>query len=400
MSMGQPVEPAGHKSLREATKQRLLRYVAVLPREATQARIAKLARLSPATVSTLMRELQSDGLVAIKDEPSPHRGQQISLANLPGLAAGVELGQAHVSVCVRALASERSHFAESSESGADRRNSWLATTIRLIHELIDDNKLGSDPIVSVGLGIPAPVLPGSGQVFTPAILQGWERARPAAELSRALSAPVAIDNEANLAAFGEYIHGAGREMTSMIYLKMSVGVGAGLVIDGRVLRGWRGMAGEIGHLSMDPAGLVCRCGNRGCLETLISSAHLVAQAAAAHRGFGRSAIPATFDDMVTLATEGDPACLRILQDAGRHIGRAVAACSLFVNPECVVLGGQLGTLAGDLIVDPARESFASFAIKESGGMNCKIRTSDLPITAPASGALAWGLLAVTDPSMH
>jgi len=393
-------EPTAHRSMREATKQRLLRYVAAMPAEATQARIAKLARLSPATVSTLMRELQSDGLVGIRDDPSGRRGQQISVTSLPGVAAGVELGQTHISVCVRALASDRDYFVESSDSGADRRRTWLATTVGLISKVVEENGLASEPIVSVGLGVPAPVLPGSGEVFTPAILQGWEKARPASELGRALSAPVAVDNEANLAAFGEYLYGAGREMASMIYLKMSIGVGAGIVIDGRLMRGWRGIAGEVGHLSMDPGGLVCRCGNRGCLETLISSAQLVDQASAAHRGFGGSAIPNTVEDMVALANRGDPACIRIFQDAGRHIGRAIAAFSIFLNPECVVLGGQLGTLAGELIVRPALESFESFAIKESAGANCKIRASELPITAPATGALAWGLLAAADPSMR
>jgi predicted NBD/HSP70 family sugar kinase len=400
MPWSHDLEPPDHRSLREATKDRLLRYVAALPGDATQARIAKLARLSPATLSTLMRELQADGLVAVQDDPSSRRGQQISVTNLPGVAVGVELGQAHISVCVRALTSERRYFAESAESGADRRSTWLDTTVRLISDLINENQLSPEPVVSVGLGIPAPVLPEAGEVFTPAILQGWEGAKPASELSRALSAPVAIDNEANLAAFAEYLYGAGRGTSSMIYLKMSAGVGAGVLVDGRMMRGWRGMVGEIGHLSMDPAGPVCRCGNRGCLETLIGSAHLVDQAAAAHRGFGRSAIPATIEDMVALACLGDPACVRILQDAGRHIGQAIATCSIFVNPECVVLGGQLGTLAGDLIMDSARESFSSFAIKESAGPNCKIKASELPVTAPALGALAWGLLVTADPSMR
>jgi predicted NBD/HSP70 family sugar kinase len=211
---------------------------------------------------------------------------------------------------------------------------------------------------------------------------------------------VAVDNEANLAAFAEFLYGAGRETTSMIYLKMSIGVGAGIVTEGRIMRGWHGIAGEVGHLSMDPAGAVCRCGNRGCLETLISTAHLLEQAAASHRGFGGPETPSTFEDLIASADRGDPASNRILQDAGRHIGRAIAAYCILINPECVVLGGQLGIQAGTLITAQVRESFESFAIKESAGPMCKIKISELKETAPAEGALAWGLLADTDQLTH
>lgn len=390
------VDPDGSRSIREATKQRLLRHVAALPGEASQARLAKLARLSPATVSTLIRELQVQGVVGISDDTAGRRGQRVALRELPGVAVGVELGQTHISVCVRNLAQGTTHFAESPESGANRRSTWLETTTRLIDEVIEEHGLRNEPIVSAGLGIPAPVLPGKGEIFTPAILQGWEGARPGQQLSRALEAPVAVDNEANLAAYAEYLYGTGRDTSSMIYLKMSLGVGAGIVAEGHIMRGWHGIAGEVGHLSMDPAGAVCRCGNRGCLETLIGTAHLLEQAAVTHQGFGGPEAPATFEDLVTAASRGDPASNRILLDAGRHIGRAIATYCILINPECIVLGGQLGTQAGRLIITQVRESFESFAIKESAGPMCKIRTSELEETASAVGALAWGLLADAD----
>jgi predicted NBD/HSP70 family sugar kinase len=383
----------GPRSVSGATRERIVRYVAALAGRATQARIARLARLSPATVSTLIRDLQRDGVIELRAEAPDRRGQVIAIANLPGLAIGVELGQAHISVCARAIASDRAYFAESRESGANRRGAWLQTTGELVQRLVEDNNLGSEPVVSVGLGIPAPVLPVSGEVFTPAILQGWEGAKPGVELGRLLSAPVEVDNEANLAAYGEYLYGADTEVTSMIYLKMSVGVGAGIILNGRILRGWSGIAGEVGHLSIDPNGPVCRCGNRGCLETFISSAHLVEQAAVALRGFGRSKAPEALRDLISLANDGEPACVRVLQDAGQHIGRAIATCSMVLNPECVVLGGELGVLAGHLILAPARESYRNFALRASAGPTIRIKKSEMAITAPAAGALAWGLVA-------
>ena len=115
------VDPHGSRSVREATMQRLLRHVAALQGEASQARIAKLARLSPATVSTLIRELEAQGAVGISDDTAGRRGQRITVRELPGLAIGVELGQDHILVCVRALAKSKTVFAESSDSGADRR---------------------------------------------------------------------------------------------------------------------------------------------------------------------------------------------------------------------------------------------------------------------------------------
>jgi len=383
------------RSSRDLNEQRVLAHVAALKGEASQARVAKLTGLSAATVSGLIHKLEDKGKVGISDDPSGRRRQRIAVQNLPGVAIGVELGQNHISVCARALAESTVHYMESAESGADRRDTWVEVTTQLTARIIRENNLSGQPIVSVGLGIPAPVLPGTGEIFTPAILQGWERARPGQQLSSALEAPVAVDNEANLAAYAEYLYGCGRDTSSMIYLKMSLGVGAGIVNEGRIMHGWHGIAGEVGHLSMDPSGPVCRCGNRGCLETLISTGHLVDQAKDAHRGFGGPGIPDSIDDLIASARSGDPANNRILHEAARHIGRAIAAYCTLINPECVVLGGQLGTQAGDLVIAPVRESFESFAIKESSGLICKIKASELEVTAPATGALAWGMLANT-----
>ncbi|MDT7670660.1 MAG: hypothetical protein QOC74_3443, partial [Pseudonocardiales bacterium] len=136
----------------------------------------------------------------------------------------------------------------------------------------------------------------------------------------------------------------GRGAENVAYLKLSDGVGAGLVIRGELYQGSIGTAGEIGHATMNEFGALCRCGNRGCLETLVGTPALLGQLAATH-GTGLA-----IADVVALAQGGDVACRRVLEDAGHHVGVAVAnLCNIF-NPDRIIVGGELAQAEG-LIVE-------------------------------------------------
>ena len=167
--------------------------------------------------------------------------------------------------------------------------------------------------------------------------------------------PVQVDNDANLGALGELVWGGGRGVKDLAYIKVASGVGAGLVIDGRIYRGPGGTAGEIGHITLDESGPVCRCGNRGCLETFTAARYVLALLRASHGP------DLTMPRMVQLAREGDPGCRRVIADVGRHIGMGVASLCNLLNPSRVVLGGDLAE-AGELVLGPIRESVARYAI--------------------------------------
>ena len=142
----------------------------------------------------------------------------------------------------------------------------VALAGRLVRRLLDEVGVAADRVTGVGMGLPGPLRRDSGEVGDSAILPGWIGARPEALMQAELGLPVRVENDANLGALAEIVWGAGRDCTDLVYVKVATGVGAGLVLNGRLYHGAGGTAGEIGHVTIDDGGPVCRCGNRGCLE--------------------------------------------------------------------------------------------------------------------------------------
>jgi predicted NBD/HSP70 family sugar kinase len=158
----------------------------------------------------------------------------------------------------------------------------------------------------------------------------------------------------------------------MAYLRLSDGIGCGLVIGGRPFRGSRGFAGEMGHVLVDPNGVICRCGNRGCLETLVAGPALCDLLARSH---GPMSVP----ELLELAAGGDAGARRVIADAGRVVGRATADLCNYLNPDIVVVGGELSA-AGEVLLGPMREAIRRFAIPAA--------TEDLRIVAGVLGERA------------
>jgi predicted NBD/HSP70 family sugar kinase len=167
--------------------------------------------------------------------------------------------------------------------------------------------------------------------------------------------PVEMENDANLGALAEMTWGAGRDCSNFAYIKAATGIGAGIVIGGRLLRGASGTAGEIGHTTLDEAGALCYCGNRGCLETVASGPAIVQLVGPVN---GETL---TLSRIVELATNGDPRCRRAISDAGREIGVAVAGLCNLINPERVIVGGLL-CRTGDILLEPLRDSIRRYAV--------------------------------------
>lgn len=186
------------------------------------------------------------------------------------------------------------------------------------------------------------------------------------KLSAKLSIPVFIDNDANAAGWAEYRFGAGRGVQHMVMLTIGTGVGGAIIVDGRMLRGGFGIAAELGHISMVPDGVLCGCGQKGCLESYGSgTALLKAAKALADSGDPKGARLAELKAKVGELTgaevyeailEKDPGALELLGDLGRMLGRAVASLCAVLDPELVVIGGGVSA-AGDLLLDPIRESY-------------------------------------------
>jgi predicted NBD/HSP70 family sugar kinase len=199
-------------------------------------------------------------------------------------------------------------------------------------------------------------------------------------MRRRLDLPIAVDNDANLGALAEAAFGAARDARDLVYLKVSSGIGAGLILNGRLYRGAAGLAGELGHRIVDPDGPVCRCGNRGCLETVASAGALVARLRPVH---GEDL---TVDGMLALARAGDEPARGVIAEAGRAIGRAVADLLNVLNPELVVVGGELAD-AGELLLGGVRETIAGCALPPAAE-RARLVTGVLGLRAPVLGAVA------------
>src|SRR5689334_8788167 len=190
----------------------------------------------------------------------------------------------------------------------------------------------------VGLCVPGPIDRRSARVDH-AVLPGWHELAPADELSGRLGLPVAVDNDANLGAMAEHQHGAGRGVADVLYVKLASGVGAGLVLGGRLHRGTAGLAGEVGHVLAREGGEVCRCGSRGCLETEVSTRHLLELMRAV---YGEAL---DLPGLLQLDADGETAVRRLLTDAGHTVGRVLAGVCTTLNPARIVVGGSLGSSA-------------------------------------------------------
>lgn len=386
MSSGTP-RPGSQAALHEANRQRvvdLLQTSGAL----TQAQVARETGLAPATVSNIVRELREMGLLSIA---ATGGRRLVRLARSTGLVAGVDYGHRHVTVAV----ADRNH-----EVLAERRDELgaglsadqcLASGASLLEDAL--RGLGTDmsQLVGIGMGLPAPIDTRTGEVGALSILPGWAGVRAAEAATVQFGVPVVVENDANLGVLAEHLWGAGVGVDALAFLKLSEGVGAGLVLDGDLFHGRNGVAGEIGHTTTDEFGPVCRCGNRGCLETLIA-ARAVIDLLEPSLGPGL-----TVPDVVRRAHEGDNACARVLADVGRQAGVAVANLCNLVNPELILIGGELA-VAGELLLAPMRESVRRCGIP-SATSDLRIETAALGARAPVLGAVALVLQQTPRPAV-
>ncbi|MFI1257552.1 ROK family protein [Streptomyces netropsis] len=383
--------PGSQSSLHRANLERVVRAVRMAG-SLTQAEIARSTGLSAATVSNIVRELKDGGTVDVTPTSSGgRRARSVSLSGDAGIVVGVDFGHTHLHVAIgnlahRVLAEEAEPLDvdASAAQGLDRAEA-------LVKRLIATAGISPEKIVGVGLGVPGPIDVESGVLGSTAILPGWAGTNPRDDLAARLGVPVYVDNDANLGALGELVWGSGRGAADLAYIKVASGVGAGLVINGQIYRGPGGTAGEIGHITLDESGPVCRCGNRGCLETFTAARYVLPLLHSAH------GTDLTVARMVQLAREGDPGCRRVIADVGRHIGSGVANLCNLLNPRRVVLGGDLAE-SGELILGPIRESVSRYAIP-SAARQLEVVPGALGGRAEVLGAIALVLNEMGDSTL-
>ena len=253
-----------------------------------------------------------------------------------------------------ALLSAQGQVVERREAALEREG-VAAQIARVATELRDASATG---VAALGVGIPGLVNPETGNVIISTDLPSIVRGGLQEELERATGLPVLLENDANAAAYGEYMAGAGRGSRNMFYITIGSGIGGALILDGHLWKGASGFAGEIGHITIDPEGIECACGNNGCLETVASAPNIVRRTHERLYRDGTSSLSRlamnkdfTAADIAHEARAGDDFALLMIERTGRHIGTAVAAVINLLNIERIVLGGGVME-AGELILDP------------------------------------------------
>lgn len=356
----------------------------------SRADLARATGLSASTVSSIVADLAGRGLVTSKRAPASSAGGrppvQLHFAHDAFAIVGVEIGATHVTV---ALTDMRGNvLAETTVRHPTQTDP--AGTLDQVVASIDacrDEAGHQRPVLGLGVAVPSPVSASAPGQLSELILPAWTDIDLIEVLELRTGLPTFIENDANAGALAElWFGGGGADFT---YIKVGTGIGAGHVVNGSLYRGSGGLAGELGHLSVDPAGPKCVCGNRGCLNTVAGSREVLSRAAGRTHG----STPDSIAELIG-AAEDEAWARELIGDVGAQLGIGIAGLLNILNPSRIVLGGAL-VAAGDHLLAPLRESARSRSLLIAAA-DAEVTGTSLGRAAIAIGAAALALDAALD----
>jgi predicted NBD/HSP70 family sugar kinase len=351
----------------------------------SSAQIARLTGLARSTVSTAVAQLKLSRVVVEVERMTVYGagrpGILLALNPQAGTCVGVHLGYDDVQV----VAADISHnfIAQRRVAvGVDYEPEQVLNIVRdVFGEFYKDNGLSRQSLLGVGISVSGPV-GRSGVLQRGGILPKWAGLNIRTLFSSVFAAPVFVENESNCAALAELKWGAARGVDEFVMFKMDVGVGGAIVNNGHVIIGISGGAGEFGHVSINPEGELCRCGNRGCLELYASFVKPLEQLSRVHK------TPMTIESAIALAEAGDAGALRMISDVAEYGGRGLAMVGTIINPPLFIIGGKLA-LAGELLFAPLRKSYERHTlIKPYDGAPTRINVGKFTENDSLLGAVA------------
>ena len=310
-----------------------------------------------------------------------------------GLLAGVDIGGSKIAVLVATRDLEvRGRYTQPTEVGSpDRAADVVAGAVA---EALATAGATMDRLTAIGVGVPGRVDPIAGSVSL-AVNLGWQALPLGPQLESLTGVPVALENDVRAAAAGLVGRRVLGDIDDLAYLSVGTGISAGVVLDGRLHRGPRGLAGEIGHVVVDPSGPVCPCGLRGCLETIAAGpavARRAAEALAAGRTSSLAPDDLTASAVYRAAAAGDQLAAEIVATTGAHLARAIHELVMAYDVEVVVLGGGVAG-AGRSFLDPIL--VALDAMRAASRLAREVLRPDVVHLLPADAdAGAWGAVAL------
>jgi predicted NBD/HSP70 family sugar kinase len=344
--------------------------------------IAECLELSPATVTTVTRKLIADGLVTEGGPRMPQAGRpSIPVAIVPGAAhaIGVQVAREHVTLVLARLDASTRHGL--TWKFDPRRPESLETLEDFIRAEIDRAAADGLPLLGVGVAVPGVVDPETGTLRM-SVRLGWTGMPLAARLRERLGLPVFVDNDISAATAAERLYGRGADRADFLLVAIGQGIGLGMVLDGAPYRGAVGAAGELGHVPILPDGPVCSCGNRGCLETQVSTEALLRRA----RERGIISPDGDLDALLAAADHGVDGALPLLDQAGALLGRALAGAVNLLGPQALVIIGEITQLWHHLAA-PFRQSLEAHLIPDAREIQVDVRPWDEQLIARGAAGI-------------
>ena len=305
---------------------------------ASRADLSRVTGLAASTITTRVEELIAAGYLAESGEGASQGGRRPRALVVPqegSVVAGVDLGARHASVGLYSLSGELLHSAESELLIAQDPEIVLAEVHRRVLELMSAEGHDAGDLAAVGLSLPGPVDARTREVISPSRMPGWSGVDAGALMERISGVAAGVENDANAMTLGEHVV-LGRPAEHMVLVKAGSSIGCGVLADGRLHRGSRGMAGDVSHAAVvDAPNVLCSCGRLGCLDAVAGGAAIVSALRAMGLEVGGTA------DVIEMARNAHPPTMRLLREAGARTGSVLATIVNFFNPDRLVIAGSL-----------------------------------------------------------
>lgn len=317
----------------------------------TRSELADLTGLARSTIAARVDELIASGLVAAAGEARSSGGRpptRFAFDPHSRVVLAADLGATHATLAVTDLGAAVIGELAEPINIADGPEHVLTRLWTIWSKILGEAGRTADDVAGVGIGVPGPVEFATGRPTNPPIMPGWDGFDVPHYIQRSFDTHVVVDNDVNIMALGERAF-FWPDVDSLLFIKVATGIGAGIISGGLLQRGADGTAGDIGHVRVPRGdGLLCRCGNYGCLEALASGPAVAAALTA-------EGVPAaTGEDVVQLARHGNVKAVQAMRQAGRDVGDVLATCVNLLNPSVIVIGGALAA-GGEHLLAGVRE---------------------------------------------
>jgi glucokinase-like ROK family protein len=385
--------------IKNTNKHAVLDLIRFTPGGISRAELAQRLDLSRAAMTAIVNDLLDSDIIRETEARGGQSGRPpiiLEINAARGHVIGIDMGASHLSIILTDFSARVIDEIEVPFRVADGPNPCISQLNTLMEDLLTKNQLSFTNISALGLGVPGPIASESGTVYAPPIMPGWGGYPIQANLEAKWGFPISLNNDAELGALGEWAYGVGRGENHLAYIKVGSGIGSGLLLNGQIYRGATGSAGEIGHLTIEENGPLCDCGNSGCLEALAGGKAIARQAREAIQKGQRTLLSSmgpvealTARDVASAARRGDLVSQKIIANAGRYLGIAIAGLVNLFNPRTVVVGGGVAQI-GDLLLQPIRDTVTQRSLQASA-RTVKINTAVLRRHSSGMGAIVQAL---------